>query len=565
MDYNPEILSMNVRGLNDPVKRDAVREFVASVKVNLVALQETKFDAIDAFSVMQCLGPSFDGFAFLPAQQTRGGVLVAWDSSVMRVDIVALDSFCVSAQVSMVGVEPWWFMAVYGPQTDEEKRQFLRELTERRSRCPGPWLLIEDFNMILRACEKNNLNINRSVMNSFREFVGQRELKDLYMHGRLFTWSNGQEVPTMTRIDSALASVEWDLMFPDACLQALSATISDHVPLHLWLNNGYRPKQRFRFEVFWTKLLGFLDAVREAWVCDPTIVDPFKRLDALYRNTAAALQSWGQRSVGNIKIQMAFANTIIMRFDVAQKRRQLLPVEQWLRNSLKLIVLGLSSLERTIARQRSRVRWLKEGDANSKLFHAIANGRRAKNFIHAVRAEGQIFTDQEDKVEAFFRAYAEMLGQVTVREHTIDLRSKAWSIIKGDVMAAVLKLEVGDGRGFDKLNKSLITLIPKRGDAVEIDQIGQRAEAGRPNLAAVVRARHGAADEGLLSMLPGCQSLQRISIYADDVALFLKPLAQELVTIQRALSNVCSSSTQSHGGNQRIGAGSIQLAVLSHW
>ncbi|XP_071678199.1 uncharacterized protein [Lolium perenne] len=172
MNYNPEILSMNVRGLNDPVKRDAVREFVASVKVNLVALQETKLDAIDAFLVMQCLGPTFDGFAFLPAQQTRGGVLVAWDSSVMRVDRVALDSFSVSAQVSMVGVEPWWFTAVYGPQTDEEKRQFLRELTERRSRCPGPWLLIGDFNMILRASEKNNLNINRSVMNSFREFVG---------------------------------------------------------------------------------------------------------------------------------------------------------------------------------------------------------------------------------------------------------------------------------------------------------------------------------------------------------------------------------------------------------
>jgi hypothetical protein len=119
--------------------------------------------------------------------------------------------------------------------------------------------------------------------------------------------------------------------------------------------------------------------------------------------------------------------------------------------------------------------------------------------------------EQEDKEEAFFRAYAELLGQASVREHTIDLESigmqrrelqdldaitedevwkviqdlppdrapgpdgfiglfyqKAWSIIKGDMMAAVLKLAVGDGRGFDKLNRSLITLIPKRGDAVEV-------------------------------------------------------------------------------------------------
>jgi hypothetical protein len=35
-------------------------------------------------------------------------------------------------------------------------------------------------------------------------------------------------------------------------------------------------------------------------------------------------------------------------------------------------------------------------------------------------------------------------------------------------MAAILKLAVGDGRGFSKLNKSLITLIPKRPDAIEV-------------------------------------------------------------------------------------------------
>jgi mannosylglycoprotein endo-beta-mannosidase len=45
---------------------------------------------------------------------------------------------------------------------------------------------------------------------------------------------------------------------------------------------------------------------------------------------------------------------------------------------------------------------------------------------------------------------------------------KAWGVIKGDVMAALLKLGVGDGRGFAKLNRSLITLIPKRADALEV-------------------------------------------------------------------------------------------------
>jgi hypothetical protein len=45
----------------------------------------------------------------------------------------------------------------------------------------------------------------------------------------------------------------------------------------------------------------------------------------------------------------------------------------------------MASLERTIERQRSRMRWIREGDANTKLFQAFANGRRAKKFISRVK------------------------------------------------------------------------------------------------------------------------------------------------------------------------------------
>jgi mannosylglycoprotein endo-beta-mannosidase len=125
--------------------------------------------------------------------------------------------------------------------------------------------------------------------------------------------------------------------------------------------------------------------------------------------------------VGNVKLQLAIVNLIIMRFDCAQEHRQLQPEERWLRNTLKVTALGLSSLERTIARQRSWLRWIQEGDANTKLFHAVANGRRAKKFIPAVRVGEQMLTDQGDKEEAFFRAYSRLLGETTVRAFTVDL------------------------------------------------------------------------------------------------------------------------------------------------
>ncbi|KAK1630801.1 hypothetical protein QYE76_005116 [Lolium multiflorum] len=45
---------------------------------------------------------------------------------------------------------------------------------------------------------------------------------------------------------------------------------------------------------------------------------------------------------------------------------------------------------------------------------------------------------------------------------------RAWPVIKHDIMAGVRKLGVGDGRGFGRLNRALITLIPKRQDAMEV-------------------------------------------------------------------------------------------------
>jgi hypothetical protein len=93
------------------------------------------------------------------------------------------------------------------------------------------------------------------------------------------------------------------LQNPDAILQALLSLALDHAPLHLAFNATLRPKKRFKFELFWLKLEGFEDAIKEAWRCDDAITDPFRRLDALFRNAAESLQSWGQRKTGNVKLQ----------------------------------------------------------------------------------------------------------------------------------------------------------------------------------------------------------------------------------------------------------------------
>ena len=69
-------------------------------------------------------------------------------------------------------------------------------------------MLLGDFNMILRAPEKKNTNINWRMINSFKLFVDDMELKEPYMHGRHFTWMNDRDCPTLTKIDHVLVSVD---------------------------------------------------------------------------------------------------------------------------------------------------------------------------------------------------------------------------------------------------------------------------------------------------------------------------------------------------------------------
>ena len=84
----------------------------------------------------------------------------------------------------------WWVTVVYGPQGDQQKLEFLRELRAISTIVSDKWLLIGDFNLILDARDKSNSNLNRRLMSAFRDAVQDLELRELNLRGRKFTWSN---------------------------------------------------------------------------------------------------------------------------------------------------------------------------------------------------------------------------------------------------------------------------------------------------------------------------------------------------------------------------------------
>ena len=258
-------------------------------------------------------------------------------------------------------------------------------------------------------------------MRAFRRALDDSHLQEIVLHGRRFTWSNGRDNPTLERIDRAFANADWFLRFPHHHLKSLASDSSDHAPLLLILNVEPWAVPRFHFELCWAKLDGFLEAVGVAWGQSSPLFDACKCLDRKLRAVARALRSWRATKLGSIQFQLAAARLIIQEYDITQESRSLSPGELALHRERKGHVLGLASLERTMARQRARTRHLREADACTKYFHLQACHRRRKNHLLTISHEGHSFSEEEAKAEVVYFYYNAIIGTPFLRRHRLNL------------------------------------------------------------------------------------------------------------------------------------------------
>jgi hypothetical protein len=193
------------------------------------------------------------------------------------------------------------------------------------------------------------------------------------------------------------------------------------------------------------------------------------------------------------------------KLDTAQESRALSAQEQDLRRDLKQAVLGLTSLSRTMARQRARNRQLAEGDACTLYFHLQACHRRRKNYLFSLQHNGHTFTEEEAKADIVFAYYDDLLGTSFTRVHCIDLSqlalpqldlteqaarfstdeimqaircspanrapgpdglgptfyTAAWEVVGADMVCAFHALWEMDFRSFHHLNEDVMVLLQK--------------------------------------------------------------------------------------------------------
>ena len=194
-----QILCWNVRDLNSAARCLAVHETIAATTCDIVCLQETKLELID--NNLACFLGAFklNQFAFKPAHGTRGGILLLWNDRVLDLQRIDIGRYSITSTVTVRDTATSFVLTgVYGTSRRVEKENFLRHLRQIKPPSDAKWLLLGDFNLIYRATDKNNRNLNLRLMRSFRRTLNFCELKEIHLQNRKFTWSNETLADTST-------------------------------------------------------------------------------------------------------------------------------------------------------------------------------------------------------------------------------------------------------------------------------------------------------------------------------------------------------------------------------
>jgi hypothetical protein len=203
---------------------------------------------------------------------------------------------------------------------------------------------------------------------------------------------------------------------------------SDHTPL-IFDSGEELPirSNRFFFETGWFEVEGFEHFLGSIWqrlasqVGGRDITDWWAAMSSGLRQY---LRGWS-RNIG--KIQRDQKQVLLDQIKLLDERadEEGLQEDEWaFRFYLEEQLLNLFRVEEEYWRQRGRVRWALQGDANTAYFHAVANGRRRKCLISRLEMEGGTISSKLDIQEQIYAFYRQLLGTEAAR--SCGLAANAW-------------------------------------------------------------------------------------------------------------------------------------------
>lgn len=328
-----------------------------------------------------------------------GGLLSIWNKAKFTINTSTIRQhwIAISGVFSHLQFEGT-LINIYNPCDTSQRAAVWREIVDFHQDNPLPCLLIRDFNEVLCPSERGSLIFSQTGANDFKNFMQELHLLEIPSTSRCFTWFRGN---SKSILDSLLVNPEWIAAFPSLKVTLLPRGLLDHCPLLVHSNSHNWGPEIVSVSYCWLTDPNCLKIVKQAWLESENLPTINK-----LREVKGKLKEWNHNEFGNIDTNIKLLEDEIQNLDNMNNIRPLTTLElEERKNAQSNLWMWIKRKELYWA-QNSRLTWLKDGDRNTKFFHAIASNKRRKNSINSIEIDGQVIDDPSSikkEAAAFFK------------------------------------------------------------------------------------------------------------------------------------------------------------------
>ncbi|XP_062075364.1 uncharacterized protein LOC133779417 [Humulus lupulus] len=214
------MLSWNVRGLNNKNKQQAVLDVCRWSKIGLGALIETK---LKGDRLRDFMNSSFAGWNCYSSSVVEGHILLIWKAHLMKVKIIQENTQLLHYRVNMLGGNlAYCLLVVYGSNQLETRKSLWSDLATVQ-RPVNPWIIMGDFIAVFHVDDRiGGRHISVKEMEDARQWLALREATEMKTLGPNYTWSNKQDggAHIFSKLDNVFSNGSWIDTFPLAVAYA---------------------------------------------------------------------------------------------------------------------------------------------------------------------------------------------------------------------------------------------------------------------------------------------------------------------------------------------------------
>ncbi|CAJ2673329.1 unnamed protein product [Trifolium pratense] len=372
------------------------KQYVSINKPAMLVIMETRCDPNKLRRTFELLG--FDSVVANEVQGFAGGIVVAWQSDCISVDVCKKNFQYLHLKVKYTNGDRWYFTPTYASPIEMTRNLLWNDLQSIAQNMKDPWLVAGDFNDIVCAEEKKGgAAASGRKCKIFKTRIDACSLIDIGAMGPKFTWRGpkyhgGQRI--YERLDRALCNGQWRLLFPDGYVKVLTRLdFSDHHPILISPKEVPHPSapRQFKFESAWLLEEEYDSMLRQCWNSDSTVIENLT-------NAEREIKAWRFHSIDDVLYKK---RELMARIKGTQRRLQTGPYNRGLKRLEQKLQGELSHIlrkEELMWFQRSRAKWLKDGDRNTRYYHIKTINRRRMNNITMLKDDSGQWIEDVDQL-----------------------------------------------------------------------------------------------------------------------------------------------------------------------